>query len=264
MRTFNLIIMSGCLLLSAPAASAQAEAPSSPPQNVIAIGAGIMPEHTGSDESVILPVAFGQVQIGRAQIELGGLGLRANLSPDSRFSVGPVIGARLPRDDADGAVGRLPELDVAVEAGGFIGYQFGGSGSGRGPISTDLSIVHDVSGVHDGLLATAAARYGLIRQRNMSLSIDTQITWASEDYMQTYFGVTDRDAAQSGLDTFRPDAGFRDIGAGFTAGYWFGPSLGVIGRAGVSYLVGDPADSPVVDDGSRWQPVAALTLAYRY
>jgi len=66
------------------------------------------------------------------------------------------------------------------------------------------------------------------------------------------------------LSAYRPGAGFRDVGAGVTASYWFNRRLGVIARAGASYLIGDLADSPVTEEGSRWQPAAVLALAYRF
>jgi outer membrane scaffolding protein for murein synthesis (MipA/OmpV family) len=122
----------------------------------------------------------------------------------------------------------------------------------------DLTVVHDVSDTHKGLIATA------IRSPVFSLSLDAQASWANADYARTYFGIDEADAAASGLPAYRPDAGFRDVGAGVTASYWFNRRLGVIARAGASYLIGDLADSPVAEEGSLWQPAAGLALAYRF
>ena len=232
---------------------------------MVAIGIGAIPEYDGSDEIRALPFALADVQLGGLNLQLRGQGLRIDLASSQRFSAGPVLGARMPREDVDGPIGRLPELDLAVEAGAFVGYRFGGDQFGQGSWHTELSVVQDVSDVHDGLLATASVSYALIRQRDIFLSLETQATWADQDYTRTYFGVEETDAIASGFNAYRPDAGLRDLGMGVTAGYWFSPRLGVIGRVGTTYLLGDAADSPIIEEeGSRWQPVAGLALSYRY
>jgi outer membrane scaffolding protein for murein synthesis (MipA/OmpV family) len=90
------------------------------------------------------------------------------------------------------------------------------------------------------------------------------MTWANADYMRTYFGIAPADAVESGLPEYQPGSGFRDFGAGLSAGYYFTPRWGVIGRLGATYLVGDAGDSPITDQGSRWQPLGGLTLSYRF
>lgn len=84
------------------------------------------------------------------------------------------------------------------------------------------------------------------------------------DYTRTYFGISAADALRSGLAAYRPGSGFRDVGAGLNAGYYFDRHFGVIGRISANYLVGDTADSPVTDQGSRWQPLGGITLSYRF
>lgn len=234
------------------------------PRGQIAIGAGVAPEYDGSDNLRAIPFLLGDIRYGGVTLELRGLRGRVDLASDPRFSIGPVIGPRLDRKDVGGPVGALPDIDVAVEAGGFVGYRFGGGQLGQGSILTEVSVVHDVSRTHDGLLATASASYAAVRNADAFLSFDVQTSWANADYMRTYFGIAPADATQSGLPGYRPGSGFRDVGAGLSAGYYFTPRWGVIGRLGANYLVGDAADSPITDQGSRWQPLGGLTLSYRF
>ena len=264
MRLLRTALLAGALMAPASFALAQdaSEDPSS--HGMAAIGAGAIPDYDGAGDVRVLPFALADAHFAGLNVQLRGQALRVDLAPDRRFAIGPAIGARLPRDNADGPAGLLPELDLAVEAGAFIGYRLGGDRTGQGALHTELTVVQDVSGVHDGLLATASASYALLRQRDMFLSLETQATWANADYTRAYFGVDDAGSLASGLDVYRPDSGVRDVGAGLTAGYWFSPSFGVIGRAGAAYLVGDPADSPITDEGSRWQPFGGLALSYRY
>lgn len=265
MRTviFPILLASG---IAMPCFSAHAqEAPADgSPHGVVAIGVGVLPEYDGARDVRALPFMSGNVSWGGVNLELRGAGLRADLASDARLAIGPVIGIRLPRNDVDGRVGLLPEIDTAIEAGGFIGYRFGGDERGQGSLQMEISVVHDVSGVHDGLLATAGASYAAFRSASFSLALDAQTTWVNGDYARTYFGVTPTAAAASSLPAYRPGSGIRDVGVGVTAAYWFSERFGLTGRVGANYLVGEIADSPVTDEGRRWQPAAGIAVAYRF
>lgn len=250
--------------LSAGVSQAQEIDADASPHGVVAIGPGVVPEFDGSKDVRVLPAVVADIRWRGINLQAGGQGLRADIVSNSRLAFGPVIGARLPRDNADGRVGLLPEIDTAIEAGAFIGYRFGGDTKGQGSLQTELSVVHDVSGVHNGLLATARASYAAVRTDKFSLALDARTTWVNQDHARTYFGVTPAEAGVSGLAAYRPGSGVRDVGVSMTAGYWFSQRFGVMGGIGANYLVGDIADSPVTDEGRRWQPTGAIALAYRF
>jgi outer membrane protein len=265
MRIFRPPLLACALAtLSAGVSQAQEIEADTSAHGVIAIGAGVAPEFDGSPDVRVLPAVVADIRWRGINVQAGGQGLRADIISDPRFAFGPVIGARLPRNGADGHVGLLPELDTAVEAGAFVGYRFGGDARGQGALQTELSVVHDVSGTHDGLLATARASYAAIQSDRFSLSLDARTTWVNQDYARTYFGISPAEAAASGLAAYRPGSGVRDVGMSMTAGYWFSPRLGVMGAIGANYLVGDFADSPVTEEGRRWQPTGAIAVAYRF
>lgn len=243
---------------------AQEVTPDDAPHGQVSIGIGVAPDYDGSDDLRVIPFLFGDLRYRGVTLELRGLRARVDLAADPRLSIGPVIGARLNRSDVDGPVGLLPRIGTAVEAGGFVGYRFGGDSSGQGGITTELSVVHDISGTYDGLVATAGAGYTAVRTRDAVVGFNVQTTWANADYSRTYFGIAPPDAATSGLPAYRPGSGFRDVGAGLTAGYSLSRRFGLTARVGASYLVGDVADSPIVDQGSRWQPLGGLALSYRF
>ena len=266
MRKLIVIILAcGLAPLIAGTAQAQAGPPDDgSPHGVVAIGPGVVPEFDGSGDLRVFPFVVADLKWRGINVQVGGPGLRVDVVPDARLALGPVLGVRLPRNDANGRVGLLPEIDTAIEAGAFVGYRFGGDQSGQGSLQMELSVVHDVSQTHNSLLATASASYAAIRNEDVFVSIGAQTTWANQDYTRTYFGIDAAGASASGLAAYRPDAGIRDVGAGVTAGYWFSPRFGITARAGASYLVGDIADGPVTDDGSRWQPAAGVMLSYRF
>ena len=267
MRIFLPILFASGMMLPMAAHAQQArpaDGSTEGAHGMVALGAGVVPDHDGASDVRAVPFALADIRWRGVSFEIRGLRARVDLARDSRLAIGPVIGPRLSRRNVDGPVGLLPEIDTAIEAGGYVGYRIGGDERGQGAVQMELTLVHDVSGTHDGLIATANASYAAVRRPDMMLSLDLQTSWANRDYARTYFGIEPADAAVSGLAAYRPGSGFRDIGGGVTAGYWFDRHFGVIGRAGANYLVGDIADSPVTREGSRWQPSAGLALSYRF
>lgn len=263
MRMFLCAALCGGMALSVADATAQA-VEDGDVHGVIALGVGAVPEFDGAGDLSAIPFVFGEAVWRDINFEFRGLGGRVDLARDSRLSIGPAIGGRLSRDDAGGRIGRLPDIDAAIEAGGYVGYRFGGAVSGQGSLYTEISLMSDVSGVHDGALATASIRYAALRSRDFSLALDAQATWASSDYTRTYFGIDTAGAEASGLQPYDPGSGLRDVGLGVTGGYWLTDRVGLIGRIGAAYLMGDVADSPIVEEGERWQPVSGVALSYRF
>jgi MipA family protein len=90
-------------------------------------------------------------------------------------------------------------------------------------------------------------------------------TYGSADYMSTYFDVRAADSAQSGLDSFEADGGFRDVR--LTLGAMVPVTDHVLVGAGLMLmrLVGDAADSPITDDaGSPNQLSGGIGAAYAW
>jgi outer membrane protein len=261
---FIFAFVGACAACLPSTVTAQVSPPGDTPHGQVAAGAGIAPAYDGSSDVRVIPFVLADVRWQGISFEFRGLRGRADLAADPRFAIGPVIGARLDRSHVSGPIGLLPEIDTAIEAGAFIGYRFGGDQLGQGSLQLDLTAVHDVSRTYNGLLAIASASYAAVRKSNTFITVDVQTTWANADYSRTYFGISAPEAVQSGLAAYQPGSGIRDVGAGLSAGYYFDRHLGVIARAGATYLVGDIADSPVTDQGSRWQPLGGITLSYRF
>lgn len=253
-----------CLLATA-AAQAQTDASDSTPRGFVAGGVGVTPEFDGAEDVRVLPFGVADVYWRGFTLELRGLRGRVDLVSNSRIGAGPVFNVRLARDDADGAVGRLSEIDRAVEAGAFMSYRLGPESFGQPLLQFEITALHDVSDTHEGFLAGVQAFYALLRRPDLSITLDAQMNYADHDYTATYFGVSEQDAAASGLRTYAPGSGLRDAGAGITINYLFPDSrFGILGRLGGLYLLGDSADSPVVEEGRRWQPTAGVAVSYRF
>jgi outer membrane scaffolding protein for murein synthesis (MipA/OmpV family) len=68
-------------------------------------------------------------------------------------------------------------------------------------------------------------------------------------------------AAKSGLSTYNPDAGFKDVAIGTSLTYRFSQRWSVTGLAKYALLIGDADnDSPVTDEGSEGQFIGGFMV----
>ena len=90
-------------------------------------------------------------------------------------------------------------------------------------------------------------------------------TYASGDYMENFFGVTPGDAKRSGLHVYDANSGFKDVAFSASLTYALTEHWSLTGLGSFERLLGDAADSPIVDHrGAKDQGVGALLLGYRF
>ena len=227
----------------------------------LGLGAGLAPDYEGSSDYKGVPLLYARVAWESGmflQLEAGS-GLRVNLIPSPNWRLGPVLKYIPARDNVeDNKVDNLEDVDAAVMLGGFAGYDFG-------RWSTFVQLLQDVSGSNDGYVATLGLGYAIPVSKELLVAFSATTNYASGDYMSTYFGIDAENSRRSGLDTFNADAGFKDVGVGLLVQYWGWGNLGLRFRAGYVLLVGDAADSPIVDDrGDENQIYGGLMVTYRF
>ena len=93
-------------------------------------------------------------------------------------------------------------------------------------------------------------------------SFDISTSWGSSDYMQSFYGVSNQQAANSHFHGYTAGAGLKDVS--LTAGlrYHFTPQMSLEGHVGMLSLVGDAADSPIVRE--RNNLFSNLLFMYRF
>ena len=87
-------------------------------------------------------------------------------------------------------------------------------------------------------------------------------TWANQDTMQTYFGVTAAQAQATSFSVYTPRSGCRRVDASVGAEYAMAPSWKLQANLAFSRLGDDAAASPLV--GRRNGASAALAVAYEF
>lgn len=170
------------------------------------------------------------------------------------FEFGALAGYRGGRDSSDSVkLARFADIDAGLVLGGFGGYRMGNtflSASYHRQVSGD-----DTGGVVR-LMAEQTMR--LDQRTTLVASIGTNI--ADKDYMQTYFGVT---AAQSGpLPVYATSAGFKDVFGGLKATFQLDRQWTLTLMGQYSRLVGDAANSPIIDTSNQFTGGAGLTYKF--
>jgi len=114
-------------------------------------------------------------------------------------------------------------------------------------------------------LATLGVGYSVKISDPVHMVLMASTSYASGDYMSTYFGIDSRDSARSGLKTYNADPGFKDVGVGVLVNYSIWEHVGFRVIANYTRLVGDAEDSPIVDDrGSANQFFGGLMVTYTF
>lgn len=221
----------------------------------------VKPTYEGSDSyevvgaPLIFPV-FSATASGTLSVN-GADDVRLRLLNQGGFEAGVLGGYAFGRDEGDGLLLRgLGDVDGGFIAGGFLAYRIGGT-------SLDVSYHRIVSGDTGGFFRLGASHtYEISRQLSAKIRVGT--TYADDDYMSEYFGITAAQAATSvaGLTAFNAEAGFKDVHVLLGLTYDITDRWTVMGGVGYKRLIGDAADSPVVETEDQFS--ATFGATYRF
>ena len=246
-------------------------------QGSVGVAAGVVPDYGGSNDyaAAALPLidirqpgflfiegASVNPNDGLATVGWNALNFTYAAGSEEKFrlSLGPLARYSGGRDQEDNdALNGLGDIDGSVGAGGFLE-------ASAGPWSADVTIVsQDAGDGGDGILVAFGAQYTARVNDGFIVSTGISSSWADDDYMQGFYGVTSGQAAGSGLAPFDADSGLKDVGVQLGASYEMAENWLVSGQVGYQRLLNDAADSPLVDDaGSPHQFRALLGVAYRF
>lgn len=227
------VALIGGLMISQPAMA----------RTSIGLGVGFAPDYEGSEDYDAVPMLFYQYSYGNGSyVQLRGTTLKWNLF-DDQYQFGPLVKYRFERDDVDDdQVDRLRDVDEAIEAGFFFNAQFGQFGVG-------VDFAADVSDEHEGYLVTLGGDYRAEIAPDFSMTFGVSTTYASEDFMETYFQIDSSNRGTSSLPNYSADDGeFKDIGFSIVSNYQFNDSWSLVTNFAYTALLGDAEDSPIVSD----------------
>ncbi|MEM8574568.1 MAG: MipA/OmpV family protein [Pseudomonadota bacterium] len=240
----------------------------------IAVGAGVVikPKYEGSQEHEAIPLPIfiprlveeedtpdGIFKEVRQRVAFRGLDdIRIRVLGGQRFQVGAVTGWITTRDedDADFLEG-TGDIDGGLVGGAYAAYTMG-------LFTFDVAFIDKLTGTSAG----PQYRLGVETTRQISdrgdITVRAGTTFASEDFMQTYFGVSARQSRDSraGIPVYTPDGGIKDVF--IEVGGSYDISERWVFKGGVRYgrLLDQAADSPLVETPD--QVSGTVGLAYRF
>lgn len=236
----------------------------------LGIGGMVSPDYEGSDDYEGTPLPLidlswkDKVSIGT----IGGPGLKVNFfeiqgpTPKDKLTFSSSVGYGGGRDQDDNdALQGLGDIDGGVIVGLGANYQYQDFG-------ISLAMSHDATGDREGTVVKAGLNYsfkvGLPRTK---LTLGTDMTWADDDYMGNTFGISAAQSASSrrGFGAFDASSGIKDVGVSAKLTHRWDENIGILGQVGYSRLLGDAADSPIVDqDGDAGQFSALIGISYSW
>jgi outer membrane scaffolding protein for murein synthesis (MipA/OmpV family) len=171
--------------------------------------------------------------------------IRLRLFKAGGLEIGALGGYRFGRDADDVRNVAVDDVDGGLVLGGFATYR-------AGPLAFSASYHHQVTGDDTGGLIRLGADYTTRLSPSVKLTAGIGTNYATQDYMTAFFSTASFDA----------DAGFKDVFVGATASIdlsdrW---TLHLIGR--YSHLIGDAADSPIVETENQFY--GGLALSYKF
>lgn len=283
-------LLAAPVLLAAPAHAQSATGAPIPPvadapagsvldgDNVtIGLGPALLPSYEGSDSSVVTVAPLLRGRLAGFDFASRGPGIGVDLIREpagSKINVqfGPVVSVNLDRVSRikDPVVRALGEKKVALQAGGYAGLAFNGLLNPFDTIGAQVEVVTDVGDVHNGTLITPSFSYATPLSTAFYAVLTVSATHISDNYAQTYFGVTAAGAAASGLPVFRAQEGWKDAGGSLGVAYDLSGDLrngglGLFARGSYAQLQNDAARSPIVSiRGDRDQLSVVGGVSYTF
>ena len=230
----------------------------------IGAGAAYGPDYPGADDYGFSPLPYVDVTwrdrlFLRSQQGLGGYIVNWEDRSDGLIeglTLGLSVRPSETRDeDDDDRLDGLGDVDLSAEVGLFATLEVGF-------LEFGAELYQDVGNGHEGLRGELSTGIGHQVTERLAVGAETFLQFGDGQYLESFFGVTSRQAARSGLDRYDAGSGLYGAGVGLSAQYQLTEHWGILSFVEYSRLVGDAADSPIVEDEGAVE-VGAF-VAYRF
>jgi outer membrane scaffolding protein for murein synthesis (MipA/OmpV family) len=252
----------------------------------IGVGALSAPRYDGARERHTLAMPVLQVEWSNG-LFVAGQSLGMHLSKEPAYEFGPLL-ALAARRDEDGNSGGLGSVGERTGTSLHPSTILPPSVTSDGNRLTGMDIIHrrllygaffnanltpqlrlannllyGAGNERDGLRLHTALQYmlpDLATHHSLVLSAGVSLVNAGQN--RTYFGVTQEEAARTGLAAYRPSGGVQDVRAGVRWNWSVSPSWMLTSGVQLTRLLGDAKDSPLVERPTNLTVTTAL--AYRF
>ena len=229
-------------------------------QFTLGVGTRFGPDYVGSDDYEVSPDIAFFFRFGR-KLTLTNDGTSFDLLGGLKdISFGPVLRITGGRDEySNPALNGLGDINASLDLGVFTSFNVADQFSVR------LRFFHAAAFGDNGGILDLRLRKLIYQTDQLSIALGLRSSWATEQRVEQFFGITPKQAANSGLSVFSPTASFQDIRLALGVRWALTENWSLNGFARFSRLLGDTADSPLVDPfGSNNQFSVGSFLAYRF
>ncbi len=202
-------------------------------------------KYVSSSERTIrpLPVIDMQWQSGIFFSSISGFGI--DFGRDGTWQYGARLGlesyqAQSASNQNDGPGNTITDIEPGVFANYLINQHI--------TLLSSLSSGAGTGTEHDGIQASLGLRGTTTLTDRQRLVATLGTTWASQHYMQSYFGVTTIQANTSGFAVYTPEAGIKDIKLSLGWNWAIDKKWSLAAGGSVSHPMNAAATSPLVLD----------------
>jgi outer membrane protein len=150
----------------------------------------------------------------------------------------------------------LGNIDPSVDFAVFAQYAIGNGFSGK-------TLLRYGSGVeNEGALLELGLNYSTSLSDKMRFGAGIGTTFANANYLQSHFGVTNKQSLASGYKVYTPTAGIRDATVNVSLTYLLSPKIALTGVLANKTLMGDAKDGPMVKKTNSSDAILAVTYAF--
>ncbi|MEM9532381.1 MAG: MipA/OmpV family protein [Pseudomonadota bacterium] len=228
------------------------------------LGVIVNPEFQGADDYRVLPVPYFDLRYVDSQGEkyfvnvpqgIGAWLLRQRSDDGARsLDVGVALAPGFANRDDDDLPG-LEDFGPAVEARAYVRY-------GAGPWGLQASFSQAVASGHEGFYADlSAARRGRIGRTGF-WSIGPTVRIGDGTYNDALYGVSAAETLTSSLPAYDAGSGIESVGLQGLLSVPVSKNWRWTGLIRGGRLLGDPADSPVVEDETQLFFITAFTRRF--
>jgi outer membrane scaffolding protein for murein synthesis (MipA/OmpV family) len=218
-------------------------------------GVDVGPIYEGAKRYQASPSVVVDVRYKNIAFLSDGEGIGVNLIRGQTYRAGVAVAYDLGRDHhAQHRLTGLGNVDPAPEAKVFAEYFLL-------PFVYTVDIRKGVGG-HDGVIGDLGLYVPLPAAKDFYVFTGPSVTFADDDYMQAYFGISAAQAARSQFHVFTAHGGLDRAGWGVTAVYKYSQHWWLEAEGAWEYMLGAAAHSPIVE--ARSQFAAGINVLYRF
>lgn len=227
-----------------------------PEEDHITIGVGGMyqPAYMGSRKYEFEPILAVDIKRGNFFVNFeNGIGFAP--VDNETFTVGAGVVAVFDNYGREDVPNRFNKIDVGAGARGFVSVrQFG--------FEATAGVTKIFAGSTKGMIADFSLSRDIMVNERLFITPSIGARWANAKHNDRFYGVNALQAQESGLQQFRPGAGFLDAEAELMLQYRLTDHLGFGVAGGITTLLGDVKDSPIVR--KKTAPSGMVFLTYTF